>query len=204
VHGEDKAGRTAFHCARDQCAYIRAVVEAAFTAKPELELVLQPYALAHKLLLATIEGRSGQVQALLQKKAGVYATDVHGLTALHIASSDGHTKIVNELLRVGADKVVFPSRMQGERLGKELMRPNLLERLRLDDRNSIEEIKVPGSFVGRSLRELNLRKTYGISVLAAGQANQLLVNPPASLVLNDGELLVVMGPSSALETLPST
>ena len=107
------------------------------------------------------------------------------------------------LRRVGADKVVFPSKMQGTRLGMELVRPNLLERLRLDDRNSIEEIKVPGSFVGQSLRDLNLRKNYNVSVLAAGPANQLTVNPPASHVLNASELLVVMGSSEALEALPS-
>ncbi|MCP9849865.1 TrkA family potassium uptake protein [Cyanobium sp. Morenito 9A2] len=117
------------------------------------------------------------------------------------ATSDLHEKM---LLRVGADKVIFPSRMQGERLGRELIRPNLLERLRLDDRNSIEEIRVPRAFVGRSLREINLRKNYGVSVLAAGCAERLLVNPPASLTLNEGELLVVMGPSDALESLPSS
>jgi trk system potassium uptake protein TrkA len=61
------------------------------------------------------------------------------------ATSDLHEKM---LRRVGADKVVFPSKMQGARLGRELMRPNLLERLRLDDRNSIEEIKVPAAFIG--------------------------------------------------------
>jgi trk system potassium uptake protein TrkA len=122
-------------------------------------------------------------------------------TVIARATSDLHEKM---LLRVGADKVVFPSRMQGERLGKELIRPNLLERLRLDDRNSIEEIKVPRSFVGRSLRELNLRKSYGVSVLAAGSSAGLLVNPPASLTLNEGELLVVMGPTKALESLPSS
>jgi hypothetical protein len=105
--------------------------------------------------------------------------------------------------RVGADKVVFPSKMQGTRLGMELIRPNLLERLRLDDRNSIEEIKVPSSFVGQSLRDLNLRKNYNVSVLAAGPSNQLTVNPPASHVLNASELLVVMGSSEALEALPS-
>jgi trk system potassium uptake protein TrkA len=116
------------------------------------------------------------------------------------ATSDLHEKM---LRRVGADKVVFPSKMQGTRLGMELVRPNLLERLRLDDRNSIEEIKVPGTFVGQSLRDLNLRKNYNVSVLAAGPANQLTVNPPASHVLNDSELLVVMGSSEALEALPS-
>jgi trk system potassium uptake protein TrkA len=116
------------------------------------------------------------------------------------ATSDLHEKM---LMRVGADRVVFPSKMQGARLGQELVRPNLLERLRLDDRNSIEEIKVPSPFIGRSLRDLNLRKNYNVSVLAAGPQNRLTVNPPASHVLNDGELLVVMGSSEALEALPS-
>jgi trk system potassium uptake protein TrkA len=116
------------------------------------------------------------------------------------ATSDLHEKM---LRRVGADRVVFPSKMQGTRLGLELVRPNLLERLRLDDRNSIEEIKVPALFVGRSLRDLNLRKNHNVSVLAAGPENLITVNPPASHILNEGELLVVMGSSEALESLPS-
>ena len=115
------------------------------------------------------------------------------------ASSDLHVRM---LQRVGADRVVFPSKMQGERLGMELVRPNLLERLRLDDLNSIEEIHVPQAFIGQSLREINLRKNYKVSVLAAGPDNQLTVNPPASHVLAAGELLVVMGASDALAKLP--
>ncbi|MEB3170584.1 MAG: TrkA family potassium uptake protein [Synechococcaceae cyanobacterium] len=116
------------------------------------------------------------------------------------ATSDLHEKM---LRRVGADRVVFPSKMQGTRLGQELVRPNLLERLRLDDRNSIEEIKVPPSFVGRSLRDLNMRKNHNVNVLAAGPANRLIVNPPATHVLGADELLVVIGSSEALERLPT-
>jgi trk system potassium uptake protein len=115
------------------------------------------------------------------------------------ATSDLHMKM---LQRVGADRVVFPSKMQGHRLGMELVRPNLLERLRLDDRNSIEEIRVPQAFVGHTLRDLNLRKNYNVSVLAAGPDNDLTVNPPASHVLEAGELLVVMGASDDLAELP--
>ena len=117
------------------------------------------------------------------------------------ATSDLHVKM---LQRVGADRVVFPSKMQGQRLGIELMRPNMLERLRLDDRNSIEEIRVPEAFIGQSLREINLRKNFNVSVLAAGPDNQLTVNPPASHVLEAGELLVVMGASEALAKLPGS
>jgi len=117
------------------------------------------------------------------------------------ATSDLHQKM---LKRVGADRVVFPSRMQGERLGVELVRPNLMERLELDKHHSIEEIKVPGRFVGRSLRDLNLRKNFRVNVLAAGPAKELMVNPPASHVLHDGHVLVVMGLTDDLQELPKT
>jgi trk system potassium uptake protein TrkA len=94
--------------------------------------------------------------------------------------------------------------MMGRRLGTELVRPNLLEQLRLDDRSCIEEIKVPQAFVGHTLRDLNLRKHYNVNVLAAGPAGQLQVNPPASHVLEEGELLVVIGLEEALRNLPGS
>ena len=117
------------------------------------------------------------------------------------ATSDLHMKM---LQRLGADWVVFPSKMMGQRLGMELVRPNLLEQLRLDERNCIEEIKVPATFVGHTLRDLNLRKHYNVSVLAAGPVGRLHVNPPASHVLAEGELLVVMGSSESLRALPGS
>ena len=117
------------------------------------------------------------------------------------ATSDLHEKM---LKRVGADRVVFPSRMQGERLGLELVRPNLMERLALDKTHCIDEIKVPEPFVGRSLRDLNLRKNFRVTVLAAGPQQSLVVNPPASHVLEEGHLLVVMGVVDDLQLLPKT
>jgi len=135
--------------------------------------------------------------------ATLIVKDSHGSRVRQViarATSDLHEKM---LQRVGADRVVFPSRMQGLRLGRELVRPNLLERLRLDDRNSIEEITVPSSFVGQSLRDLNLRRNCSVTVLAAGPTNRLTFNPPASYTLAAGELLVVMGSCEALEALPS-
>ena len=117
------------------------------------------------------------------------------------ATSELHEKM---LKRVGADRVIFPSRMQGERLGLELVRPNLMERLALDEKHCIEEIKVPEPFMGRSLRDLNLRKNFRVNVLAAGPQSNLTVNPPASHVLEEGHLLVVMGLVDDLQRLPKT
>ncbi len=130
------------------------------------------------------------------------AKDTEGSRVRHViarATSDLHEKM---LKRVGADRVVFPSRMQGERLGLELVRPNLIERLELDDQTGIDEIKVPDIFVGRSLRDLNLRKNYLVNVLAAGPANRLTVNPPAKYLLKKDHVLVVMGLMEDLQKLP--
>ncbi len=115
------------------------------------------------------------------------------------ATSDLHERM---LTRVGADRVVFPSRMQGERLGLELVRPNLIERLELDDRTGIDEIKVPEIFVGRSLRDLNLRQNSLVNVLAAGPSGQLTINPPAKYILDQNHVLVVMGLMEDLQKLP--
>ena len=115
------------------------------------------------------------------------------------ATSDLHERM---LTRVGADRVVFPSRMQGERLGLELVRPNLIERLELDDRTGIDEIKVPEIFIGRSLRDLNLRKNYLVNVLAAGPSGHLIINPPAKYILDQDHVLVVMGLMEDLQKLP--
>ena len=106
------------------------------------------------------------------------------------ASSILHERM---LKAVGADKVTFPSREQGRQLGEQLVRPSLLDRLQLDSKNSIEEVQVPKEFVQRSLQDINLRKDYGVSVLAAGSQGDLRVNPPASMILSPNDVLVVMG-----------
>ena len=58
--------------------------------------------------------------------------------------------------------------------------------------------------MGRSLRDLNLRKNFRVNVLAAGPQSDLTVNPPASHVLEEGHLLVVMGLVDDLQRLPKT
>jgi len=85
--------------------------------------------------------------------------------------------------------------MQGEELEAPADAPNLLDSLRLDDRNSIEEIKVPQSFIRPILRDLNLRKKLRSgTLLAAGHVNIWSVDPPAvPCAQRRVNLLVVMG-----------
>jgi TrkA domain protein len=55
--------------------------------------------------------------------------------------------------------------------------------------------------VGRSLRELDVRRQTGASVLAIKRGPETIVNPSASAVLRKDDLLIVMGGAEDLKKL---
>ena len=68
--------------------------------------------------------------------------------------------------KVGADRVVFPERESGKRISKQLMCADFLEFFELSDSVSLIELMPKKEWVGKSLRELNLRRQYKINVIA--------------------------------------
>ena len=90
------------------------------------------------------------------------------------ASSEIHGKL---LRRVGADHVVFPEHEAGCALAETLTKPGILERFELDPENSIVEVLVPEDFHHKTLAELELRNSYGVSVLAVGDGEKFSINP---------------------------
>lgn len=115
------------------------------------------------------------------------------------ASSEIHGKV---LQRVGADLVVFPEYEAGCTLAKTLTQPGFLERFELDTENSIVEVLVPEEFHGQTLSQLDLRKRYGLSVLAIGNGDKFVTNPNPGQVLKQGLVMVVIGSNKDLQRLP--
>ncbi|HEY9771553.1 MAG TPA: TrkA family potassium uptake protein [Coleofasciculaceae cyanobacterium] len=115
------------------------------------------------------------------------------------ASSEIHGKV---LKRVGADRVVFPEHEAGCALASTLTQPGFLERFELDTENSIVEILVPDSFHGQTLSQLDLRKRFGLNVLAIGNGDKFVTNPSPGQVLKKGLIMVVIGSNKNLQKLP--
>lgn len=120
-------------------------------------------------------------------------------TVIAKASTEIHGRL---LTRVGADQVIYPEHEMGCNLAYALTRPGILERLNLDVDHSIVEVQVPAAFNGQTLEALQLRSRYGVSVLAVGCGNRFEINPPPTLTLETGKLLVVIGSNTAIEALP--
>jgi trk system potassium uptake protein len=79
------------------------------------------------------------------------------------ANSADHAEI---LKRVGATQVVTPSEDQAQRVVNSLVRPNVIDSLPLADGVSVWEIKAPKDFVGKTLRQLDLRHSMRVDVIA--------------------------------------
>ncbi|MGE5658259.1 MAG: potassium channel family protein [Actinomycetota bacterium] len=115
------------------------------------------------------------------------------------ASSETHLKL---LQKVGADHVVFPEREMGCALARSLTKPGILERFELDPDHSIVEVLVPEQFDGKTIAELELRRKYGLNLLAVSHAHQFEINPQPTERLRKGTAMVVIGSNRDINRLP--
>lgn len=114
------------------------------------------------------------------------------------ADSDETAKI---FLKVGADKVVFPEKDAGVLTARKLMYDSFIEYLEIEDNLGVAEIMIKPEWVGKSIKELDLRKHYKINVIAVKNANQPAheVNPEEILQANS--TLIIMVSDSSLKKL---
>mgnify|MGYP000232905650 FL=1 len=108
------------------------------------------------------------------------------------------------LEKVGADLIVRPEKEMGIRVAHLLASPSLVDYLEVSPTFSIEEISVSTRLEGRTLRDLDLRGRFGVSVLLIRRDGQLLISPPAETVLRAGDVLVVVGENRQLSKLESS
>lgn len=114
------------------------------------------------------------------------------------ATDELHAKV---LRKIGVDRVVFPERDMGARLARSIVSPNVLELMELSDDHQIIEVRVPAKWVGSSLIGLNVRRRYGVNILAIQRGARFLVSPAPDLLFEQGDILLVMGRKDDIERL---
>lgn len=76
------------------------------------------------------------------------------------------------LTKLGVNLVVRPEKEMGERVAKMMLSTNIIDLIDIDDEYSIVEIKVPESWVGKSLADLNVRGKYGMNIIGIRYASE--------------------------------
>jgi len=105
------------------------------------------------------------------------------------------------LLRVGADKVVFPENESGIRLAKNLLSSGFIDMISLSRDVSVVEIDVKDEWCGKNLIELNLRKKYGFNIVAIKKGETVNVDINPEQTLEAETTLIVIANIAKLEKL---
>lgn len=113
------------------------------------------------------------------------------------------TKVQGKVLeKVGANMVVYPEESMGEKIAYSVMRPSVIEFFKFSDKYSIYEIKVPKTFIGKTLLESNLRHKYFVNVIAIKDKYGVLnVNPSATYKFLEDDILILLGDASKIGDL---
>ena len=114
------------------------------------------------------------------------------------ASRDIHVKF---LLRNGADEVVDPERDIAEKMAVRYSANNLFDYIEITKEVAIYEIPIVSSWIGKSIKEANLRAKYHVSILATKLGDKVFPLVSADHILRVDEHLMVMGDHKDVEKI---
>ena len=105
------------------------------------------------------------------------------------------------LLQLGADRVVEPQSDAGRQLAIELVTSGPRSQMTLGPERSIVSLRVPETQAGENLAQFGLKSSLETTVLAIQRGSESLLDPPQNTVLREGDLLIILGSSEAIEIL---
>jgi len=114
-----------------------------------------------------------------------------------------------KLVRAGANRVVSPYVIGGQRMAMAVLRPNVMDFIELATRSDYMELQIEeariedgSALAGRSLRDSRLRQELGIIIVAIKKPDgRMVFNPAPEVPMEVGDLLITLGHRDQLDRL---
>lgn len=103
------------------------------------------------------------------------------------------------LLRNGADEVVYPEKQMARWTAIRYTADHVLDYVEVDENNGLFEVEVPSKWIGKTIRELDVRNNYNINIIGIKKNGKMDVNVSPDLPLSDDVSLMVMGDYSSIK-----
>ena len=111
------------------------------------------------------------------------------------AQNSNHGRVLE---KIGADTVVHPERDMGRRIAHRLVSSSVVEYLEVSNHHSIIEFTSSAKFENKRINDLNMRKKFGISIIAIKRDNDLIVSPDPNISILSGDILILIGSDEQL------
>lgn len=138
------------------------------------------------------------------KKMGIYPIIARAANPLY----------AHVLKLVGADEVMIIEEVVAEDIAKHLLAPEIHERVFLTSGHSLVEFEVKREFVGKTLRELDIRNRFGVNVIAIKRTisevnedgkvydkDEINDLPGPDDMIKEGDELIIVGAESDIQKM---
>jgi len=163
------------------------------------------------LLKAGIARAKGLISVVTSDTENVYITlTARGLNPdLYIMSRSGEEGSDIKLKRAGANKVVSPYTIGGNRMAQSILRPNVVDFIEIATGHEhlelqMEEITIPAhsAFVGETLVTSGFRKEIGVIIVGIKKGHgKMVFNPHSQTKIEGHDTLIVLGDPAAITKL---
>jgi trk system potassium uptake protein TrkA len=116
-----------------------------------------------------------------------------GVREIHVkVISEQHARVVEKL---GVTGTVFPERDSGRRLAEAVVSQEILSFFPLSEDFAMQEMAIPDSWLGQSLKDLDIRRRFNIGVIAVKDmlTGSIAGIPDPEAPLKDSDTLFVSG-----------
>ena len=114
------------------------------------------------------------------------------------AHDDTYKSILEKL---GADRVIIPEREVADKLSLGLTHAGVMEYIELSQEFGIVEMEPIPEWVGKTVRELELRTRYGVNVIAVRSADSIKIPPDIDTPIAANVIMVMLGKYEMFENL---
>ena len=128
--------------------------------------------------------------------------------SLFIVARANSAGVVDKLERVGVDRVVNPHEIGGSRMAAMVLQPDVTAFLDVVMRDRGLEVRMTeieatasSAWVGRTARELLGPEHAGTTLVAVRRGGDFLTNPSGELVIEVGDILIVLGTDDHLHAM---
>jgi trk system potassium uptake protein TrkA len=105
------------------------------------------------------------------------------------------------LEKLGANLVIIPEWEMADKLALGMTHAGVMEYIELSDEFGIVEMMPMDKWVGKTIRQLELRTRYGANVIAVRKGEAIQIPPDIDTPLDESSTLVILGNYEMIEKL---
>lgn len=102
------------------------------------------------------------------------------------------------LKKIGTNRIVAPEYDMARRVAYNLTSSTVMDYIELSSEYSIAETTVPKILIGKTLIDADMRSIYNINVVAIKRNGDIIIPPPPTEKLQEGDVIVIVGSNAGI------